>query len=274
MFVEINSNSDCGNYWSSPKNYFSKFNNYSQITLSDIGALNDVSFVIIRGEINKKELNEIESLKKKRADIKIIGWALGINHFDYTKDKQMLANISKSRVLKKNYFSDEIFELLGQRDFGMEFDFNWTPCASCLHPYFQKYKQITPDKKMGVYYNYNIFNIRGADKEDYMSNKGFDIEEKLKFICKYEFIITNSYHGVYWAQLLNRKVICLPVKYSLLNFRYAPFYLKKNQFRLTDFDDAIKLKKDVFENCRDTPDFLEESIEANQKFFDNIKQII
>ena len=268
MFIELNSNSDCGSYWSSPKHYFNEFKKNPQIKLSDLRDQQNLNFLIFYGDINQKELKEIKSFKKERPDIKLISWSLSLNHFDYTMESMLISNIMKSRILNKNYLQK--FDIQGHRDFGMEFNYDWVPCASCLHPFFQKYKKILSNKKIGAFYNSKIFNIRGLDKEDYISNDGYDLESKLKFISNYEFIITNSYYGTYWAQLLNRKVICLPVKYSLLNFRYVPFYLKNKHFRVTKSDDAIKLNKDIFDMCDNTPGLLDESIEVNNEFFKKV----
>lgn len=271
MFIQFNSNINCGDYWSSPKYYFQDFLNLPQNNLSDLRKLNDIKIIIINGEINKKNLDEIKLFKKKTGT-KVIGWALGLNHFDYTNDNMLISNIAKSRILNRNYFSD--FDLVGHRDFGLEFDFDWVSCPSCLHPLFQKYKLIPPNKKIGVFYNLNMFKIKGIEEEDYMADDNFDLESKIKFLSNYEFVVTNSYHGVYWAQLLKRKVICLPVKYSLLNFRYPPVYLKRKNLKIAMKNDSLKLNKDVFESCTETPNFLDECIEANNKFHRDVIQII
>lgn len=268
MFIELKSNFDCGGYWSSPKHYFKELKNHSTIKLSELKDQQNLNFLVIRGEISQKEIKEILFFKKKLSDVKLISWSLSLNHFDHTYEATLISNIMKSRILNKNYLHG--FDLQGHRDFGMEFTYDWVPCASCMHPFFQKYKRVLPTKKIGAFYNFKMFKIRGLDEEDYMSNEGYDLDEKLKFISNYEFIISNSYHGVYWAQLLNKKVICLPVKYSLLNFRYSPLYLKKKHFRIAKLDDAIKLDKNIFDMCDNTPGLLDESIEANNEFFKKV----
>ena len=94
-------------------------------------------------------------------------------------------------------------------------------------------------------------NIQGIDLLDCMSNYGTNLEEKLNFLSQYEFIITNSYHGVYWSQLLNKKVLCYPVKSSLLNFLYEPSFIFKN------------ITNDILESCKNYPDFFDLCIDAN-----------
>ena len=273
MFIDINFNSNPISYWSSPKNYFDNLKNIPKIKYNELKENEDKDYFIVGGgSITKNTINELNSFNKKRPETKLIAWGLGLNLFDYTNDKIILPEFKQARGLKLNFFKN--FELQGLRDFGMNFDYDWVPCASCLHPFFQKYKKVLPKKKVGILHNSNMDKIRGVDPEDYMSIKSFDIDNILKFIANFEFIISNSYYGVYWAQLLNKKVICLPVKYSLINLRYQPLYLKPKHFSIANVDDAIKLNKNVFEMCPSTPNFLDESIEVNYEFNAKVKSII
>ena len=43
-------------------------------------------------------------------------------------------------------------------------------------------------------------------------------------MARFETIVTNSYHGVYWGTLLNRRVICIPFKSGLYTFNHQPTY--------------------------------------------------
>lgn len=105
-------------------------------------------------------------------------------------------------------------------------------------------------------------NILGIDTLDYMSNFGTNLEEKLNFLSEYEFIITNSYHGVYWSQLLNKKVLCYPVKSSLLNFLCEPNFIITN------------ITNDILDSCKNYPDFLDLCINANISFKNKVKEYI
>ena len=104
--------------------------------------------------------------------------------------------------------------------------------------------------------------ISGIENENFMSNYGIDLDEKLNFLSNYEYIITNSYHGVYWAQLLNRKVLCFPVKSSLFNFSHKPIFIN-----------GI-INNNLLDACKNYPNFLEECIEANLKFRKRVKELI
>ena len=73
MFIQFNSNINCGDYWSSPKYYFQDFLNLPQNNLSDLRKLNDIKIIIINGEINKKNLDEIKLFKKKQEQKLLVG---------------------------------------------------------------------------------------------------------------------------------------------------------------------------------------------------------
>ena len=91
-----------------------------------------------------------------------------------------------------------------------------------------------------------------------MDNSGNDINIKLKFLSNYEYIITNTYHGVYWSQLLNKKNICVPFKSSVLNFKHKPHFALQN---ISDKD---------FEETKNYPNYLEECRNINKKFYQDV----
>ena len=91
-------------------------------------------------------------------------------------------------------------------------------------------------------------------------NTGRDIAAKLAFLARYETIVTNSYHGVFWGTLLGRKVVCVQFKNGLFSFRHAPAYFQPDQ-PAKAFDEAI-----VHE------DALEVSRQANIRFYLRVQE--
>ena len=61
-----------------------------------------------------------------------------------------------------------------------------------------------------------------------MENQPIGIISNLIVVGIFEIIITNAYHGLYWATLLGKKVICIPNKSGLFTLRYKPVYLTKD----------------------------------------------
>jgi len=60
-----------------------------------------------------------------------------------------------------------------------------------------------------------------------------DLERVLAFLASGETVITNSYHGSYWAKLLGRKVVMIPFSDKFLHFRYpVPVATRENYLEL------------------------------------------
>jgi hypothetical protein len=94
--------------------------------------------------------------------------------------------------------------LLGLRDYtGI---YNHVPCASCMHEAFNRDYEI--ERRIGFYCHKRI--DLPANGHEMTTNDGNDLEEKLAFLGGCEYVVTNSYHGAYWAALLGRRVACIP----------------------------------------------------------------
>lgn len=97
--------------------------------------------------------------------------------------------------------------LVGIRDrsFAGDFSFEYVPCASCMHPEFRFRKHAMRD----------ILRYQHAWREaipgssDVISNMDPSIShyDAIAEISNSWTVITNSFHGAYWAQLAGRRVI-------------------------------------------------------------------
>ena len=105
--------------------------------------------------------------------------------------------------------------LVGVRDWGTPYD--WVPCASCMSPLFDQPRQVQHD--VGFYGHYDIA-LKDAGQPYLANNCTF--AEAVAFLGSCETIVTNSYHGAYWATLLGCKVLVWPVNTKLFCFRHQP----------------------------------------------------
>ncbi len=64
-----------------------------------------------------------------------------------------------------------------------------------------------------------------------LTNRGLPAKQVLEFIAKGETVVTSSYHGVYWAQLLGRKVICVPYGEKFRTFQHLPTYAEPEDWQ-------------------------------------------
>lgn len=127
--------------------------------------------------------------------------------------------------------------MVGVRDWGTPF--NYVPCVSCMRPEFEPgAPQVTPQFRVVVYEHFErpIPVEPGAPRM--RNNVGIDqFENVLRFLSLGETVVTNSFHGAYWAQLLGRKVLIFrPWSNRFYGFKYQPIICNEN-----DYHEALPL---------------------------------
>lgn len=136
----------------------------------------------------------------------------------------------------------DAFDLVGVRDFGTRQ--RWVPCASCLHPLFDHTWPILGT--IGIYQHKRIaIPIDGLPRR---SNTGQDLERAIRFLGSYEVIITNSYHGAYWATLLGRRVIAIPNMSKMYRMAHPPVICRAERWQR--YVDATRTYPDALAECR------------------------
>lgn len=172
----------------------------------------------------------------------VIGWGIGHNKHYGTKEKITKLNENK-------------FSLLGLRDFNTKS--RYLPCVSCILPILQNKYKLKRD--IGCIFHYE--NSDNSFEYPKMYNNQ-PLTELIKFIGETDVIITNTYHIMYWATLMNKKVILYnPFSNRFDNFKYKPAKYSGNIIR------DIRTAKRY-------PNALQECIDANEKFFTRVKKII
>lgn len=246
--------SNVGDLYSAPLNYFWQlgdikadilaFKSYinpglpetisrNSLVIGGGGILNRKSF-----EIQMKTFEQLGALGKKT-----VLWGAGHNskhQGDFKKLKSYNVDLKK-------------FGLAGTRDYSLSD--NWVPCVSCLHPLFDK--KYTNTRETGIIlHNKTLKNSRiPASFKNYsiISNTA-NMEDFLNFIGSCESVITDSYHGMYWGMLLNKKVVVIPNSSKFFDFKYEPV--------ISTFDSCLEDVK----KARSYPGVLEECRERNKDF--------
>jgi hypothetical protein len=128
----------------------------------------------------------------------VIGWGLGANDHDVT------------RPAYPDWISG--FDLLAVRDWGT--GLRWVPCPSCMSPLFDA--PNPPQQEIVV--------LEHQDRPILLPFPRIDntcpMEELVQFLASGETVITNSYHGMYWASLLGRKVVVFPFSSRFYGMRH------------------------------------------------------
>lgn len=76
-----------------------------------------------------------------------------------------------------------------------------------------------------------------------MNNFNRNIKNVIDFLSSGNCVITNSYHGVYWATLLKRKVICIPFSSRFMATKFPPVYLSE----IGNWRQSVKLAREYSE---------------------------
>lgn len=149
--------------------------------------------------------------------------------------------------------------LAGIRDFGSNYE--WVPCASCLHTLFSTPYPIRHTLVAYVHGGAGL-SVRIPKGTPTKTNFGCSLEEAVKFIGHGEYVVTNSYHGVYWATLLGRKVIVDPFSSRHRFFKHPPASLEGRSLQ------------EAMAEAKSYPEALGECREANLSFFQKVSEIL
>jgi exopolysaccharide biosynthesis predicted pyruvyltransferase EpsI len=178
---------------------------------------------------------------------KIVLWGVGHNE----KSKENYGKVSKYNIdINK-------FGVVGTRDYSMPGEF--VPCVSCLHPIFDK--KFDTKNEVGIVFHKDTLkkeNITKKYQNFATSSNTTNLEDLIEFIGESENIITDSYHTMYWAMLMEKKVITIPNSSKFFDFKHQPI--------ISNFDDALNHlnKGETFSGL------LEECREINHKFSEKV----
>lgn len=139
-------------------------------------------------------------------------------------------------------------DVTGSRDFG-DRGYDWVPCASCMAPAFDA--PPPPDHDVVFYGHGGMTAKQGLTPPASMptlTNNADTLDSALAFIASGRTVVSNSYHGVYWALLMGRRVICVPFSKKFNNYREAPAYATPRNW-LDRLDTAVA-RPDMLALCR------------------------
>lgn len=144
------------------------------------------------------------------------------------------------------------FDLVGVRD--SDGPYPWVPCASALHPGLDPTGVEPKHEIVGYWHKDQPVPVAGMTS---LTNAGMDITRTLEFLASGDTVLTNSYHGAYWATLLGRRVVIVDAFSTKFHtFRHQPPITSGSNW-MTAVDIAQRF-----------PEALDECREANRIFAD------
>lgn len=172
-----------------------------------------------------------------------IAWGIGTNN---------------ERSMCPRYVALRGYKMVGCRDWGTQFE--WVPCSSCMSPLMDKYWSVVPQHETVIYcHKDRKFSFVGVPE---MDNAG-SLENALSFIASGDTVLTNSYHGMYWATLLGRRVVVVE-PFS------TRFYFSKHRPAMASQDDIAMTARVAIRY----PEALAECRAANLAFAEKVQEMI
>ena len=238
-----------GDYYCNPSRYFDLGECSSEELMYNNAILNNKTLVVGGGGlIHKKFSQHIQTLIDKNPKHTVL-WGIGHN----------FGPKHESKSTTNPYYPEWInrCSLVGIRDYIEGHYDTYLPCVSCMHPAFEKqYKE----KHEFVYFTHAYKSK--VDKVDHpmIKNNVMDFNKVIEFISSGNTVITDSYHGAYWAQLLgkNVQVVSWSVKFNYM--KHQPHFIEN-----------INAKPVAVQNS--ITGFLDECRDLNNKFYQKFKNL-
>lgn len=253
LSISIHDDTNLGDRSCNPCDYFDELKHTPRWDAWDSDWLYSPSNLILGGGGLIHELLErYIRVVTRRKDRKLIAWGLGHN--------------ATGKIAADYKDTLDGFDLVGVRDYAAAQAHGWdyVPCASCMSCCFNP-----PFKYFGTF-NYIIYQhvdhpitLRGADCPiPVMSNDTKEFVNVIDFLSSGHVVITNSFHGAYWAMLLGRKVIIYkPFSSRFYGFKYQPPFCDEKNWQSV-------------EPLCPPPNFLEECRDLNRKFYAKVKDLL
>jgi hypothetical protein len=179
------------------------------------------------------------------AGVRLICWGAGLNAY------------LKRESDPPDYLN--AFGLVGIRDYGVGYE--WVPCASCMSPLFDRDYEVRHE--VAIYDHPRLGKIGKVSGVPFLDNRQPDLEKAIGFLGSAETVVTSSYHGAYWATLLNRRVV-------IANPFSSKFYYLKHRHPVVSAEEwRVALCQG-----RSYPEALSECRQANLRFHEKVVEYL
>lgn len=260
IFVNVNFIKNAGDFWCTPLKYydFGKFNPI-QIHFMDVwyylngennfehGNIRDSIVILGGGGLLTTEGNFMQKTTEFLVqNNKVIFWGVGSNTFE----KTTYDILKHPNVL-----------LSGIRDIVYGVDVEYLPCVSCKHKLFDK--RYPEGESVGIIeHSRHPIEINEFEK---ISNQS-EIEEIIKFIVSKKIILSSTFHGCYWSQLLDKKVLYVKTT-EKINSKIVNMKNRIPNCTINDYSEKIKF-------IGSTQGMLDESRKLNDDFYNKTISIL
>lgn len=218
--------SNIGDYWCNPSRYFDLYAESHNI--KNILPIEGNTFIIGGGGLIHHQFSPLIEKIVYGNPKHVILWGIGTNYYLKRKDKQYPSWLDKC-------------SLIGLRDKDSE---HYLPCVSCMHPAFNKTYKIKHDI---VFYTHRAKSNFSRTEMPNMHNAERDFDKVIDFLGSGQTVVTDSYHGAYWAMLLGRNVQVYAWSTKFLTLKNTPIMLEDINY---PSDKVCELDNNYLIECR------------------------
>lgn len=241
VFSHYSHTANVGDKASGPYHYFP----FPAYTVSDIHKAVPTGPVVVVG--GGAVANKVAAIVEANAGAKVIAWGVGDSRHGQVRP----ADVSPGTVL------------YGSREWAQPGTV-YVPCASCMSPLFDSPVPITED--VVLFTNAGARIVRDYPVQitgvPHLQNN-VSMEEAVAFLGSAQTVLTNSYHGAYWATLLGRRVVIVnPYSSKFHNFKFQP---------------AIAAQEDWMQaarHARSFPEALADARAASRSFYERVLPLL
>ena len=174
----------------------------------------------------------------------VIAWSVGFNTHHHS---QIHTQIDTNR-----------FKLIGIRDYAHPSGLEYLPCVSSKA--IELDKNIELRRKIGII-DHKYFPVSQNIPGERIDN-GANFQTLTDFIATSEIIVSSSYHCVFWATLMGKKVICADAFSTKFDFfKHKPVFYSGD------------MKHDIAQT-KAFPNALQEARNLNADFFEKVKNVV
>lgn len=203
FFTHLRNSGNLGDRSCCPRDYFPDFAQYRAIDCSEVDDIVPQGAQLIVGGGGLFMEHTVHKLQAWAHKYRLAIWGAGLNHSPRINDRmrqslQDLFHFCNGPIGIRN---PVLAEYAGV---------DYVPCVSCMRDEFSPLTEVyEADSRTGwkVLFYEHAHRRFAPEKGERMDNFSPDLNAVLAKFKEAEYVVTNSFHGAYWAQLMDRRVI-------------------------------------------------------------------
>jgi len=194
LFIHRTDYNNPGDLWSSPLHYLPRSCSGAVVDIHRLPYIHDwnVDAVVVGGGALLHRAEHLDSLMRF------------LGHNDWQTFTVWGAGVDISLNFRQLRHKTDLF---GMREYDARYLDHWLPCASVMHPLIAQSRRTRPKHDLLIIDHWKRKPIKVTRPCTRITNNPQTMKTMIDAMAEHRWVITSSYHGVYWATLMNRRVI-------------------------------------------------------------------